>query len=293
MNIQRRSFLRRAVLGSAALVPASSLLLSKNATGATASGQLSAGDVSVIELGLNNEYLEAEFYLRALTGNGLPSMDIIGAGSPGTVVVNTQRRVTFANPFIKAMAQQLADDELAHVLDVRATFASFGLIPPARPTIDFVSSFQLLSSQAGLNRHFDPLGNETDFLLASFFFEENDSTLLIAAIGAIENLELRSTLASLLGNETAHDGFVRLGLAQEHSRTIAEANKIIQLKQKLTGSTTTIFQPLTDNDKLILVPAGANAEVVALTPQQYMGNVFLSSNGTAGGFFPDGLNLVS
>jgi hypothetical protein len=293
MNIQRRNFLRRAALGSAALLPASTLLVSKNGFGATPSDQLSAGDIGVLDLGMNNEYLEAEFYLRALTGNGLPSPDITGAGSPGNVIVNTERPVTFANPFIKAMARQLADDELAHVLDIRSTFASFGLTPPARPTIDFVNSFQLLSSQAGLNRHFDPLGNEKDFLLSSFFFEENGSTLLVAAIGVIENLELRSILASFLGDEAAHDGFVRLGLAQEHSQIISEANKIAQLKQKLAGSNTTIFQPLTDNQKLILVPADASAEVVALTPQQYMSNVFLSLNATAGGFFPNGLNLAN
>ena len=145
MNIQRRNFLRRAVLGSAALLPVSTLLLPKNGFGATASGQLSVSDIAVLDLGINNEYLEAEFYLRALTGTGLPSANISGAGSPGNVVVDTERPVAFANPFIKAMAQQLADDELAHVLDIRSTFASFGLTPPVRPTIDLVTQFNQLT----------------------------------------------------------------------------------------------------------------------------------------------------
>jgi hypothetical protein len=69
------------------------------------------------------------------------------------------------------------------------------LTPPALPTIDLVNSFQLLATLANLDRHFGPLGDETDFLLAAF-----------------------------------------LGLTQEHSEIIAEANKLAQLKQKLTAS---------------------------------------------------------
>jgi hypothetical protein len=183
MNFHRRSFLRAAI-GGAALLPASTIFLSKSAFGVTPSTQLSAGDIGVISVGLNNEYLEAEFYLRALTGKGLSSQDTTGAGSPGTVLVNTTRPVTFSNPVIQSIAQQLADDELAHVRDVRATFASFGLTPPALPTIDLVNSFQLLTTEASLNRHFDPLGSETDFLLAPFFFQENCSSLLVGAIQA-------------------------------------------------------------------------------------------------------------
>ncbi|HYZ74712.1 MAG TPA: ferritin-like domain-containing protein [Chthoniobacterales bacterium] len=292
MSIHRRSFLQRAALASAALLPASTLLFSKNALGATSAEQLSAGDIGVITIGLNNEYLEAEFYLRALTGKGLPSSDITGVGSPGNVLVNSTRPVTFSNPVIQAIADQLAGDELAHVLDVRATFASFGLTPPALPTIDLVHSFQLLATLANLNRHFDPLGNETDFLLASFFFEENCSALLVGAIGALENNDLKSTVASLLGDEAAHSGFIRLGLTQEHSHIVSEANKIAQLKQKLAASNTTIFQPLVDNGRSILSPVGTNATVIPLTPQQFFNNVLLSLNASAGGFFPNGLNLA-
>jgi hypothetical protein len=291
MNIQRRSFLRAAI-GGATLLPASTFFLSKSAFGATSSTQLSAGDIGVITVGLNNEYLEAEFYLRALTGKGLSPQDTTGAGSPGTVLVNATGPVTFSNPVIQSIAQQLADDELAHVRDVRATFASFGLTPPALPTIDLVNSFQLLTTEAGLNRHFDPLGSETDFLLASFFFEENCSSLLVGAIGALQNNQLKSTVASLLGDEAAHSGFLRLGLGQEHAKIIGEANKIAQLKQKLVASNTVVFQQLVNNGKLILAPVGASATVAPLTPQQFMNNVFLSVNAKAGGFFPNGLNLA-
>jgi hypothetical protein len=98
----------------------------------------------------------------------LTTHNIHSRNNPGNTTI--QRR-----SFLRA-----ADDELAHVRDLRATFASFGLTPPALPTIDLVNSFQLLTTEAGLNRDFDPLGSETYFLLASFFFEENCSSLFVA-----------------------------------------------------------------------------------------------------------------
>ena len=291
MNFHRRTFLRAAI-GGAALFPASTLLFSNSAFGVTPSTQLSAGDIGVISVGLNNEYLEAEFYLRALTGKGLSSQDTTGAGSPGTILVNTTHPVTFSNPVIQSIAQQLADDELAHVRDIRAIFASFGLTPPALPTIDLVNSFQLLATMASLNRHFDPLGREGDFLLASFFFQENCSPLLVGAIGALASNELKSTVASLLGDEAAHSGFLRLAIGQEHAGIIGEANRIALLKQRLAASSTVVFQQLINNGRLMLAPVDASATVVPLTPQQYMNNVFLSVNAQAGGFFPKGLNLA-
>jgi hypothetical protein len=99
-------------------------------------------------------------------------------------------------------------------------------------------------------------------------------------------------VASLLGDEAAHSGFLRLGLGQEHAGIIGEANKIAQLKQKLAASNTVVFQQLVNNGRLILSPVGASGTVVPLAPQQFMNNVFLAVNAQAGGFFPNGLNLA-
>src|ERR1700752_1676673 len=119
MKFHRRTFLRAAI-GGAALLPASTFFLSKSAFGVTPSTQLSAGDIGVISVGLNNEYLEAEFYLLALTVTVLSSQYTTGAGSPGAVLVNTTRPITCPDPVIQAIAQQRADDERAHVRDIRS-----------------------------------------------------------------------------------------------------------------------------------------------------------------------------
>src|SRR5271163_4075442 len=99
----RRDFLRSLGLGAAGAA----------AFGATALGQTSAVaqqtnlDVAILEFALNLEYLEAEFYLRAATGNGLPP-GLIGP-NPGPVTGGS--KVPFAMTLVKAYAQEIAAEE--------------------------------------------------------------------------------------------------------------------------------------------------------------------------------------
>lgn len=90
--------------------------MADNALGASASAQesqLSKGDITLSRFALNVEYLEAEWYQRAVTGRGLAAQDTSGFGVAGPVLVGTEDPIQFRNPIIKAIAEQLASDELA------------------------------------------------------------------------------------------------------------------------------------------------------------------------------------
>jgi hypothetical protein len=271
--------------------PIIALLLRKNATGASTPTQpppLSPSDIALASIAVNQEYLQNEFYLRVLTGQGLSAGDTSGFGQLGPVIVPAVTPLRFQNLTIRAIAEQLAKDEFAHLQLLRSTFASLGLTPPARPTLDLMNSFATLASAAGLRRRFDPFKSETDFLLLAFFLEQVEGATLSGGISLLQSSALRALGISLLGDETSHSGFIRLSLTQE--KLSQEANELSALSQRLADSTDTIFNPLF-NGRFFLSPVGDTGTLTPCTPRQFMNNIFLGTNANAGGFYPNSLNL--
>jgi hypothetical protein len=97
-----------------------------------AAGALTAGfstpalaqvsDTDILNFALNLEYLEAEYYLRATTGVGLPSGETTGVGTQGQVIGGT--KVPFSDPNLKEFAEEIATDEHAHVIFLRSALGT-------------------------------------------------------------------------------------------------------------------------------------------------------------------------
>jgi len=99
-------------------------------------------DEHIFQFALNLEYMEAEYYLRATTGKGIDAAD---AGSePGGVKGGHQ--VKFQNKAIREFADELAENELAHVRFYRKTLGSQAV---SRPAIDFEAGFAAAAKGAG------------------------------------------------------------------------------------------------------------------------------------------------
>ena len=125
-------------------------------------------DPSVYNFALNLEFLEAEYYLRGLTGEGLPP-ELIG-DDPGPVTGG--RRVAFATPYVREFIAEIANDETNHVRFLRRSARPSPLVELGRPALDLQNSFRLLGRTAGLGENFDPFADEASFLLGAFLFED-------------------------------------------------------------------------------------------------------------------------
>lgn len=287
-SLNRRNFFTRASLVAGTVTLRVSR---KNAFGQTPAP--APGDADLLNFLLNNEYLVAEFYLRAFSGQGLSNADTTGAGTPGPVRANGNQ-VRFRNPFIYSIARQLAYDELAHVRALRTVIPELGGTPVARPTIDLDDAWHAFASGAGLSRPFRPLERETEFLLASFYFEENDVAAVRGVLALIQSATVKDAVTGALGAEGYHGGFLRLAVSEIGSverRVLQDAERIQLYRNQLIANpgdeVPGLFDPSGD---LLLAPVNALGQTPSQTAREHLNLLYLNRNAAAGGFFPNGLN---
>jgi hypothetical protein len=278
----RRNFLKMAGLGGLGVVGAGAL----GAVGATSAEAAGPSDSAVLNFALNLEYLEAEFYLHAYYGWGVPSSAIDGKGKVGGV--RGGRKVAFESKAVEQYAREIAEDELNHVLFLRKALGSAAV---ARPAINLKESFTAAARAAGLissTQTFDPFANENNFLLAAFIFEDVGVTAYKGAAPLIHNKTYLEAAAGILAVEAYHAGIVRTTLYAKGLFSAAE--KISRARDSLDNNR--------DDDRGIgtakmgnLIPADKNAIAYSRTTGDVLNIVYLNPGKvTKGGFFPAGLN---
>ena len=280
-GLDRRLFFKAAgVAGIGAGVVALSPAVSASAAEATIS------DATILNFALNLEYLEAEFYLRAVTGAGLSDQQITGATAPGAV--SGGRKVNFTTKAIRNYATEIAADEKAHVLFLRS---ALGRSAVSRPAIDLEASFTAAAMAAGLigpGETFDPFADETSFLLGAFIFEDVGVTAYKGAAPLISNKTFLEAAAGILSVEAYHAGLIRTtlyGLGLQ-----APVNAISAARDSLDGSSKR-EQGIGTAEVSSIVPTDANAITYSRSPGQVLNIAYLNPAATdRGGFFPAGIN---
>jgi hypothetical protein len=280
----RRGLLRGLGMG-AALVGAATVGL-----GRTAKAQTAIGDGDILNFALNLEYLEAEFYLRAVYGHGLGSDQITGTGgNPG--YVNGGGKVTFTNKFVQQYAQEIANDERNHVLFLRAALGSYAV---ARPAIDLNDSFTVLARAAGVvgpGAAFNPFLDDNSFLLGAFIFEDVGVTAYNGAAASIQNKDYLTAATSIMAVEAYHAAEVRLQLLQQGLSH--QANKISALRAALSAA---VVPDAGDDQGIVLlgkpniVPTDSNSLAFARTPGQVLNIVYGGGAANNYLFFPKKMN---
>ena len=241
-------------------------------------------DEDIFQFALNLEYMETEYYLRATTGKGISS-DEVGS-DPGDVTGGN--KVPFKTKAIQEFAEELAENELAHVRFYRKTLGGDAV---SRPTIDFEKGFSSVAKSAGLGSDFDPFANETNFLLGGMLFEDVGVTAYKAAAPLIKKKEFLEAAAGILAVEAYHMGMARSQLYMMGDEAQKAANAISKARDKLDGGLD-LDQGIVRDGKANFVPSDENGIAFSRTPQQVLRIVYLTDEdgATGGGFYPKGMN---
>ena len=278
----RRSLMQRAGLGVAALSAASAGALALSAKPARA--VTTALDVDILNFALNLEYLEANYYLLAATGQNLQAYtQVTGSGTAGTVTGGSA--VPFQVPILAQYADNIAADELAHVNFLRGALAGMQV---AQPAID-LTAFNALGVAAGLGAGFNPFADEISFLLGAYVFEDVGVTAYGGALRYISDPDYIEAAGAIEAIEAYHAGTIRTLLSNVGAGEVV--GKISGLRAMLSGANPSDDEGiLMPNGAVNIAPADVNALAFRRTPQQVLNIVYFMQNATKGGFFPNGMN---
>ncbi len=281
--VDRRRFLRAAGLTGVGVAGASVLTAGVASAGGAATDDAAATDAAVLNFALNLEYLEAEFYLRAI-GQTLNDDEIDGSGKLGGV--SGGREVKFETKLGRQYAHEIAADERAHVNFLRG---ALGEAKVARPAINLDDAFAAAAAAAGLGAGFDAFASESNFLLGAYVFEDVGVTAYKGAAPLVTNKTFLEAAAGILAVEAYHAGLIRTVLLVSGLQDPAGA--ISDARDSLDGPDD-LDQGIVDaNGNGNIVPADENAVAFSRSAGQVLNIVYLNPDEvTSGGFFPNGVN---
>lgn len=260
-------------------------------------------DANILNFALNLEYLEAEFYLFAATGSGIPDNMKTGTGTQGTV--SGGKMVDFDaggdsnfSTLVREYANEIAADEYQHVVTLRNALGDAAV---AEPQITLDRAFR-----AALGDDFDYAANPTNFLLAAFIFEDVGVTAYKGAAPLIQDPDKLSVAAGFLAAEAYHASLVRTVLYSQARFTGDQS--LFDTVQTISDTRDDLADPTTESDegispRFIQLPDGSSRQgsnIVPLntigaaygrTPGDVLNVVYLTPAEKAmGGFFPAGTN---
>ena len=294
-SIINRALSRRGFLAGAGAATAATLVGCGDDTTSTPTQPVtppatSITDNDVMNFALNLEYLEAEFYLRAVTGSGVPTADG-GAGS--NVAISFTGPVTFSNAFYQEIAVEFAQQELQHIRALRATISANGGTPISSPSLDYTTGFNGIATLAGVSG-FNPYSSDLNYFIGALSFEDVGVTAYTGAAALITSKDVLNAAAGIQAAEAYHSASMRTLIVETgNSTVIGNYNKVITARGTLGGGNETNVAAGTNGSASTIVQADPKSSVgYARTVDQVLHIVYgaASAGLSKGGFFPNGLN---
>ena len=247
-------------------------------------------DTDILNFALNLEFLEAQYYTLAVTGQTIDqavSIPISGAGGAGgTVTVKANPKITFSTPLLQQLAMEIATDEQNHVKFLQSALGSSAV---AMPNIDLQNSFNALAQAAGLGASFDPFASELNFLLGAFIFEDVGVTAYQGAAGLITNKTYLDKAVGIHNVEAYHAAAIRTRIFQAGTAAQAASQAIATTRAKLDGTNTDDVGVGVTGGAATIVDNDENGMTYARTTTQVLSIVY-GGGTSSGAFFPSGLN---
>ncbi len=253
-------------------------------------------DADYLNFALNLEYLEAEFYLRAATGNGLSAADTGNTTSLTTGGSAVPGLTTVQMAYINEIAQ----NELDHVRFLRSALSTSAVNAPA---IDLTASFNALASaansltpSAGVGTTFNPFANYNNYLIGAFIFEDVGVTAYHGAAKLLTDKGHLTAAAEILAVEAYHAGSIRAQIVATGGSLITIANAVQAVRAALGGGNETT---LSATGGIVAAATGTSIAFERTTDQVLhivYGTAMTSSTAASGAgvasgvFFPSGLN---
>ena len=297
---ERRDFFKMAGGFAAGAAGTLALTACGGHSSSTASAQSSSGpnDVDILNFALNLEYLEANFYSYAATGNPISSSLMSGTGTQGSVTPG--QKANLSTPLVIAYANEIVQDEVHHVSFLRNALSTSAV---SQPAIDVsVSAFTAAAMAAGLitsGQTFNPYANDENFLLGAYIFEDVGVTAYHGAAPLLTSKTYLDAAAGILAVEAYHSGLIRtalyaMGLASPAPAIdpYAATAAISALRSKLDG-TNSDDQGIAGANSTIsnIVDADGNSIAYDRTTAEVLNIVYGSAAAVSSGlFFPNGMN---
>ena len=215
--------------------------------------------LDVLNFALNLEYLEASFYAYVTTGSGLPTTDM--GAAPGAVTGGA--KVSFTNPVVASIANQLATHEREHVEFLRSTISAVGGTPVDMPALNLAAG--------------GTVNSDATFVAAA---RQLEAVGVSAYIGGAQfltsSVPALNYAAQILDTESQHAGFMRelcivLGVT---SPAVDSLDQPPSLSKIFNTDPTTGLNPVRTTSQVLQIVYGS------------VGSLGV----TKGGFFPNGLN---